>query len=131
MIADSSAWIAFFRSTGSPVDLRLSLAIRNGEPLHMPDAVYQEVLQGARNSAHFDPLREQLEQVERFVPLDLRQCTENAAHLYARCRWRGVTIRSANDCLIAMCAIEAGVPLLHDDRDFEAIARIEPRLQLM
>jgi predicted nucleic acid-binding protein len=51
--------------------------------------------------------------------------------LYARCRWRGITIRSPNDCVIAACAIEAGDSLLHADRDFEAIAAIEPRLQLL
>ena len=50
--------------------------------------------------------------------------------LYARCRWQGITIRSPNDCLIAACAVEAGEPLLHADRDFERIAAIEPRLRL-
>ena len=131
MIADSSAWIEFFRATGSRVDRRLGAAMRSGESLTMPDAVYQEILQGAKNAMHFDELRAQLDDVDRYVSEDPRQCAENAAMLYARCRWRGVTIRSANDCLIAACAIEAGEPLLHADRDFEAIARIDPRLQLI
>ena len=39
--------------------------------------------------------------------------------------------RSGNDCLIACCAIEAGQPLLHEDRDFLSIAEIEPTLVLV
>ena len=57
------------------------------------------------------------------------ETARHAALLYARCRWRSITIRSPNDCLIAACAIEAEQPLLHADRDFERIASIEPRLK--
>ena len=60
-----------------------------------------------------------------------RQLARNAAHLYARCRWAGLTPGSGNDCLIACCAIEARQPLLHEDQDFRLIARVEPALVLM
>jgi len=53
-----------------------------------------------------------------------------AGELYARCRWQGVTVRSPHDCPIAALAVEHDLPLLHDDRDFGRIARIEPRLWL-
>lgn len=131
MIADSSAWIEMLRATGSPVDLRLQKALGRGEPLRMPDLVYQEVLQGARDAHHFVRLQTELDTIAPFVPDDARETARQAAMLYARCRWHGVTIRSPNDCMIAACAIEAGEPLLHADRDFEAIAAIEPRLQLI
>jgi predicted nucleic acid-binding protein len=62
---------------------------------------------------------------------DAREAARSAAHLYARCRWAGVTPRSANDCLIATYAIFAGIPLLHRDRDFELIAGVEPKLMLV
>jgi len=62
---------------------------------------------------------------------DGREAARSAAHLYARCRWTGVTPRSANDCLIATHAILAGMPLLHRDRDFGMIAKAEPRLMLV
>lgn len=54
-----------------------------------------------------------------------------AGALYARCRWAGITPRSPHACLIAQLAVEHGVPLLHDDRDFEAIAGVETRLVQM
>lgn len=130
MIADSSAWIELLRASGSAVDLRLRQALRKGEPLRIPDIVYQEVLQGAKDAQHFIRLQTQLDAVPAFVSDDARETARQAAMLYARCRWQGITIRSPNDCLIAACAIEAGELLLHADRDFVAIAAIEPRLQL-
>lgn len=131
MIADSSAWVEMLRRTGSQADLRLQQALRAGSRLLMPHAVYQEVLQGAKGPQDFMRLQAQLDHVPRFDPDDARETARQAALLYARCRWRGFTPRSPNDCLIAACAIEAGEPLLHADRDFETIASIEPQLQLI
>ncbi len=39
-------------------------------------------------------------------------------------RMNGITIRSANDCLIAASAILNRIELLHADRDFDYIAGI-------
>ncbi len=129
MIADSSAWIEMLRGHTTPVTSRLEQALRKGEPLLMPDAVYQEILQGARDARHFVNLQAQLDMVPVFVPEDSHETARQAAMLYARCRWAGMTIRSPNDCLIAACAIEADVPLLHADLDFEHIATIAPQLR--
>lgn len=95
----------------------------------MLDAVYQELLQGARSPHHFIQLQQQLDVVVVWAPEDARELARQAAMLYARCRWQGLTIRSPNDCLIAASAIEAGEPLLHSDRDFEHLAAIDPRLR--
>jgi len=131
MIADSSAWIELLRATGSHVDLRLQKAIQQGEVLLMPEVVYREVLQGAPTPMHFMRLQGQLDAIPVFLPDDLHALATQAAMLYARCRWQGITIRSPNDCLIAACAIEADVPLLHADRDFLTLASIDRRLQLI
>lgn len=130
MIADSSAWIEMLRATGSAADKRLRQALLKREKLLMPDAVYQEVLQGTPNPQSFMALQAQLDVVPAFVPEDARETARQAAMLYARCRWQGITIRSPNDCLIAACALEANEPLLHADQDFARIAAIEPRLRL-
>jgi len=130
MIADSSAWIQMLRGADGTIGRRLEQALRRGDPVSMPDMVYQEVLQGASDARHFLRLQAQLDLVAPFVPEDPRGLASLAALLYARCRWQGITIRSPNDCLIAACAVTAGEPLLHADRDFDRIAAIEPRLQL-
>ncbi len=49
---------------------------------------------------------------------------EDAALLYRRARFRGLTVRSTNDCLIATVAIRTGTRLLSRDRDFEALAEV-------
>ena len=131
MIADTSAWVELFRGTGSAVHLRLRQALQSGEALFMPDAVYQELLQGARGPEHFVRLQSELDTVRTLDAHDSREVARQGAMLYARCRWQGVTIRSPNDCLIAACAIESGEPLLHADRDFLLLAQIDNRLQLL
>jgi len=131
MIADSSAWIDMLRGPASEVGRRLEQALRQGEPLLMPDVVYQEILQGASSARHFVNLQSQLDTVPVFVPDDFHEPARQAAMLYARCRWAGMTIRSPNDCLIAACAIEADEPLLHADRDFERIAKAAPLLRFV
>ncbi len=128
MMADSSAWIDFLRATGSHANRRLRDALARRETVWIPDVVYQEVLQGAASPAQFMQLQSLLDAASPWVAEDGQETARHAALLYARCRWRGITIRSANDCLIAACAIEAGEPLLHADRDFERIATIEPKL---
>jgi predicted nucleic acid-binding protein len=46
-----------------------------------------------------------------------------AAELFRLCRRGGETIRSVSDCLVAAIAIRHDVPILHCDKDFDAIAR--------
>ena len=50
--------------------------------------------------------------------------------MYSDYRRAGVTIHSAVDCLIARVAVEHGLMLLHDDRDFEKLAGVVPDLVL-
>ncbi len=48
---------------------------------------------------------------------------DDAAALYRRCRRQGETVRRMMDCLIASVAIRAGATILHNDADFEVLAR--------
>ncbi len=130
MIVDSSVWIAHLRGTGSPGARRLASALVRRELIQLPDMVLLEVLRGASSHREFLRLERAFLTLPRFVPADPRQLARNAAHLYARCRWAGFTPGSGNDCVIACCAIEAGQPLLHEDRDFVRIAQVEPALVL-
>ena len=131
MIADTSAWVEFLRTTGSRCDLRLRKAFRTRQTVWVPAVVLQELLQGARNPAQFARLDAQLERLPGLDTWAARDLARDAALLYARCRWQGITLRSPNDCVVAACAIASAMPLLAQDRDFEAIARVEPALRLM
>ena len=48
------------------------------------------------------------------------------ARVFFDCRRKGLTVRSSTDCLIAALALERGDVLLHDDADFDAIAKVRP-----
>ena len=119
ILLDTSAWIEFLRDTGSPVCLLVD-EILDGEVVTC-DVVHMEVLAGGRDEAHLRLLRRIL---ARPVLLPTyRTDYDAAAALYRRCRRQGTTIRSMLDCLVAAVAIRNGVPVLHGDRDFDALAR--------
>ncbi|MDA3940127.1 MAG: hypothetical protein PF693_12620 [Spirochaetia bacterium] len=46
------------------------------------------------------------------------------------CRRSRVTVRSTIDLLIAQTALEHGVPLLHNDSDFDMIAGVVEGLEI-
>jgi predicted nucleic acid-binding protein len=131
VIADTSAWVEFLRATGSRCDLRLRKAFRAEQTVWVPSVVLQELLQGARNPAQFSRLEAQLQRLPSPQSLSPRDLARDAAMLFARCRWQGFTVRSPNDCVVAACAIAAGLPVLAQDRDFDAIAAVEPALILV
>jgi predicted nucleic acid-binding protein len=130
MIVDSSAIIELLRGTRTPEHLALERALLAEASLWIPAVVLQEVLQGARNASHFVRLQAQMDHLPVFEPEDALELHRQAALLYARCRWQGVTVRSPNDCVVAACALESDMPLLARDRDFADICRVEPKLRL-
>jgi predicted nucleic acid-binding protein len=131
MLVDSSVWIAYLRGDNLAEVALLSEALEQGAPVWLAPPILQEVLQGADSPDRFTRWDRVLGELPMVIAPDTREAARSAAHLYARCRWAGVTPRSANDCLIATHAIHAGMPLLHRDRDFDLIAGVEPRLMLV
>ena len=131
IIVDTSAWIEYLRATGSRVDRYVVKCLQDKLELLMPAVVLQELLQGARTPRHYIELHKQLDAVPRFEPFDPYDLHSQAAMLYARCRWQGLTIRNPIDCVVAACAIEAECPLLARGMDFKHIASVDPRLILL
>ena len=131
MLVDSSVWIAYLRGDNLIEVELLTKALELRESIWLAPPILQEVLQGADSPARFDRWDRVLGELPMVTAPDAREAARSAAYLYARCRWAGVTPRSANDCLIATHAIFAGVPLLHHDRDFNLIAGVEPKLILV
>lgn len=130
VLADSSVIINSLRGVKTPASRRFDRMMTSASlPAITPD-IYQEVLQGAADAQYFARLREQLQRLPMVEPADVYNTRSQAAWLYASLRWRGVTVRSTIDCLIAITAIEHDLSLLQDDQDYERIARAEPRLKL-
>ena len=120
ILLDTSAWIEFFRNTGSPVCRRVDELL--ADVVATCDPVRMEVLAGARSDSHLRDLRGLL---ARATSLDVTSAHyELAATLYRSARQQGLTVRRLTDCLIAAVAITHEVPLLHADRDFDALAQV-------
>ncbi|MBV8496478.1 MAG: PIN domain nuclease [Gammaproteobacteria bacterium] len=131
MLVDSSVWIPFLRGDVTPEVELLSGALEQANPVWLAPPILQEVLQGADSAERFARWDRVLGELPMVPEGNARETARGAALLYARCRWQGVTPRSANDCLIAVTAIAARMPLLHCDRDFASIARVDSRLTLL
>lgn len=130
VLVDTTVWIDWLRGRGSPAVARLDSLLDEGDAALAP-VVLQELLQGAADAAALATLRRRFGALPMLAPKPAIELHAEAGTLYARCRWAGVTPRSPHDCLIAATAIAAGVPLLHDDRDFDRIASVCPALKLL
>jgi predicted nucleic acid-binding protein len=120
-LIDSSAWIELFRATGSDVHVRLRALVESGEELATTEPVSMELLAGARSPGHRRQIRRTLAACT-MLPVGGSGDWEAAASLYVRCRQGGTTPGRLLDCLIAVVAMRAMVPILARDRDFSLIA---------
>ncbi len=122
VLVDTSVWIEVFRKP-SRLDLP---AVADLDEIVTCFPVIQEVLQGFLDERAFRVAREAMFAFP-VVESPLRgEVYEEAAQLYRSARRKGLTIRSAVDCLIAACAIRNALPVLHHDRDFSLLARVSP-----
>ena len=122
ILPDTSAWIEFLRRTGHPTHVRLRELLAGGEAVAYTEPIAMEVLAGARTPVEEQDLRARLVALE-LIPARGIVDFEAAAAIYRRCRAGGATIARLIDCLVAAVAIREDVPVLHNDADFETIAR--------
>jgi len=128
-LVDTSVWVNYIRGVDMPVvgflDELLSIPAATG----INDQIYLEILQGARDEAAFRKFQRYFA-TQRFYDFEnSRKSHEAAAAVYFQARKNGVPIRSSIDCLIAQCALEHRLILLHHDRDFIGLSRIVPKLK--
>jgi hypothetical protein len=128
ILADTSAWVEFDRATGSPVDLRLTTLIKQGDELAVTEPVVAEVAAGARIDDREAALRRLLGRTH-LLAFDSVADFDGAVSIYRRCRQRGITPRGLIDCMIAAVAIRHAVAVLAYDADMARIAEVMP-LQL-
>ena len=123
IIVDTSVWINVLKDkTGKIVK---AFRKKTGADIILFSRFVQiELLQGAKNEFEFRRLDEYL--ATQYYLEATEQTWRQAARIYFDLRRSGITIRSTIDCCIACIAIEAQAVLLHQDRDFEKIAKISP-----
>ena len=129
-LVDTSVWVSLLRGKQTAKTQILKACIEQKQRYGITAQIYQEILQGAGTPEGFFTLQRDFASLPLYHPHDVFNSYADAALIYARLRWRGITVRSTTDCLIAQIALEHGLTLLHDDADFVKIARIEPSLRL-
>jgi predicted nucleic acid-binding protein len=118
-LIDTSAWVEFLRDTGSSTSVRVENLLKT--KLTCCEPVMLELLAGAQSETHLRNLRRL---VARCVMLKTESIDyEMAAVIYRNCRSKGKTPRKMIDCLIAAIAIRNQVRVLHQDQDFDVIAK--------
>ena len=124
ILIDTSAWIEYFRATGSAAALEVRRLVSvESDQLVMCEPIAMEILAGATD----DGTHTKLEQLVNGLPslgVDPVVDFRTAAAMYRAARRSGRTIRSIVDCLIAAVAIRHGARLVHRDADFDGIAAI-------
>jgi predicted nucleic acid-binding protein len=123
VLIDSSVLVLILRdATGTNAD-RLFSAIGD-EDLAMTRFVEMEVLAGARDEREWDAIQAYL---DHWKMIELKPDTGiNSARIFFDLRRNGKTVRKLFDCCIAQVAIENNLTLVHNDRDFDAIAEGRP-----
>jgi len=129
ILVDTSVWISHLREgAGQPHVMRLRRAFGQ-ELIVVGDLILLEVLQGAPDEPRASKI-EHLMRAFSIEPMMSEAMAVHAARNFRLLRAHGITVRKTIDMIIATFCIERGYALLHDDRDFQQIARHLPLAQV-
>jgi predicted nucleic acid-binding protein len=117
IVVDSSVWIDFFHGVSTPEVERLD-GLLGVTPLAIGDLVLVEVMQGFRTDQDVATAR-QLFRSLALLPMLGGSNAWKAAENVRQLRRKGITVRKTVDGIIATACIEANLPLLFSDRDFQ------------
>jgi predicted nucleic acid-binding protein len=120
VLIDSSAWIEHWRRDSAP-SLSMERVLR-ARQVATTDQVLMELLAGTNAANHLARAQSALNGCE-FLQQRTYVDASAAAAIYRLCRQKGETPRNLSDCLIAAVAMRNDVDVLHNDRDYDVIAR--------
>lgn len=128
-LVDTSVWIDYIQGQNTAAVRLLDELLQNPLAVNLNDQIYLEILQGAKSEDSFDTLKRYFSG-QRFANFkDSRESHASAARLYFDCRRNGITVRSSIDCIIAQCALENELVLLHQDSDYIKMQSVVPSLK--
>lgn len=121
ILVDTSVWISFFNKEDSRVAKRLKELLEVEEDLCLADLILVEILQGLKDDALFEEIKNYL---LTFPILRARNLDTfiHAAEIYRLCKKKARPVKKTINTIIAAVALENRVELFHQDKDFEQIA---------
>ena len=130
ILIDTSVLISYLKNQKNKPNEQFDYILDKQIPYGINVFIYQEILQGARNRAEYDLLKEYFETIPFYYLKYGKESYEQAALMNIKCREKGITVRSTIDLLIAQTAIENDLYLLHNDKDFISMSKIIKELKL-
>lgn len=121
IVADTSAWIDYFRGVVAPHTDLLDLELSRNR-IVTGDLIIAELLQGFREERDYQEAKRIMDSLEYhdFVGKEIALA---AAQNYRTLRRNGITVRKTIDVLIATFCIHHDFELIHNDRDFDGMER--------
>ena len=117
ILVDSSVWISYFNGIPTWQTDLLDSYLPN-IPVIVGDLILAEVLQGFKSNKDYEIARDLLSALP-FRQMGGYNVAIQSAQNYRILRKSGVTVRKTIDVIIGTFCIMEGLPLLHDDRDFD------------
>jgi len=124
ILVDTSVWIDYFNGVENRQTEILD-RILSEQSVLMGDIILTEILQGFDSDKDYRLAKQALDPLD-CVHLGGKSLAIEAASNFRHLRSKGITIRKTVDMLIASWCIEHNVELLHNDKDFDRIARELP-----
>lgn len=121
VLVDTTVWIDFFSARPLPHVKTLENLLINKEDICICAIILTEVLQGIPKDSEFRKTRDLFKNLI-FLPINYSTFLRSA-EIYRSLRRKGITIRKSMDCTIASVAIENGIPILDNDKDFNPIEK--------
>ena len=124
-VVDSSVWVDFFNNKpSSQIEKVKSLIPTTAAKgyIYVLPVIMQEVLQGIQDDKLYQIVEENLFGF-KLIDYNAYEFALKSAELFRMLRKKGLTIRKANDCLIAAICVENNFTIIHNDKDFDHIAK--------
>ena len=128
-LVDTSVWVDYIKGKDTPVVEFLDTLLGAPMTVGISDLIYMEILQGAKSESGFNKLQRYFSTQQFYGFANPQSSYEAAAFTYFSCRRQGITVRSSIDCLIAQCALENELVLLHHDKDYKNLEKVIPQLR--
>ena len=124
ILVDTSVWIDYFNGVENRQTEILD-RILSEQSVLIGDIILTEILQGFDSDKDYRLAKQALDPLD-CVHLGGKSLAIEAASNFRHLRSKGITIRKTVDMLIASWCIEHDVELLHNDKDFDRIAKVLP-----
>ncbi len=121
VLVDSSVWINYFNGY-STWQTEILDQMLSQTPLFTGDLILTEVLQGFRKKNEYKKAKKILSMLD-CQQLGGYEIAIQSAENYIHLRKKGITVRKTIDVIIGTFCISNGIPLLHNDKDFDPMVK--------